>query len=120
MQFYWRPYLGLQHEPNPYDKVVWTAKTTIIGYNIMEMHHMSRPTKLMKSPPSFICHKDKENLKEKDSGFGSQLSKEKVIGTSHFPCNQGESPTILGLLCLLRECLLYFCFYLFICKGYDM
>lgn len=52
MQFYCRPYMSLQHEPNPDDEVVWTAKIDIIRYNIMEMHHGDR-VKLQ-----FIMHQE--------------------------------------------------------------
>ena len=38
-EFIWRPYLGLDHVPNEDDAHVWTAKTAIIRFNIVEMHH---------------------------------------------------------------------------------
>src|ERR1044072_5077078 len=41
-QFTWRPYLGLDHVPNDEDAEVWTAKTAIIRFNIVEMHHSDR------------------------------------------------------------------------------
>ncbi|XP_058784701.1 protein MAIN-LIKE 1-like [Vicia villosa] len=40
--FIWRPYLELDHEPNAKDAAIWTAKTTILRYNIVEMHHIDR------------------------------------------------------------------------------
>ncbi|CAI8593631.1 unnamed protein product, partial [Vicia faba] len=41
-QFIWRLYLGLDHEPNPEDAAIWTAKTAIIWFNITELHHNDR------------------------------------------------------------------------------
>ena len=41
-QFVWRPYLGLGHVPNPEDAATWTAKTAIIRFNIVEIHHSDR------------------------------------------------------------------------------
>ena len=34
--------MGLGHDPNPEDAAIWTAKTAIIRFNIMEMHHSDR------------------------------------------------------------------------------
>ena len=39
----WTPLsLGLDHEINPEDAAVWTAKTTIIRFTIVEMHQSDR------------------------------------------------------------------------------
>src|SRR3954465_11148078 len=42
MQFIWRPYLGLEHQPNQEDMEIWTAKTAIIRFNVVEMHQSDR------------------------------------------------------------------------------
>ncbi|XP_058775349.1 protein MAIN-LIKE 2-like [Vicia villosa] len=40
--FTWRPYLELGHEPNEADATVCTAKTPIIRFTTVEMHHSDR------------------------------------------------------------------------------
>ncbi|XP_050889584.1 serine/threonine-protein phosphatase 7 long form homolog [Lathyrus oleraceus] len=40
--FIWRPYLGLEHQPNPEDAAVWTAKTAIMRFTTVEMHQSDR------------------------------------------------------------------------------
>ena len=34
--------MGLGHEPNPEDAAIWSAKTAIIRFNVVEMHHSDR------------------------------------------------------------------------------
>ncbi|CAK8561135.1 unnamed protein product [Lathyrus sativus] len=40
--FVWMPYEGLDHQPNPDDAAVWTAKTPIIRFTTVEMHQSDR------------------------------------------------------------------------------
>ncbi|XP_058783861.1 protein MAIN-LIKE 2-like [Vicia villosa] len=40
--FIWRPYLELGHESDPAEAAVWTAKSPIIRFTIMEMHQSDR------------------------------------------------------------------------------
>lgn len=34
--------MGLEHQPDPEDAEIWTAKTSIIRFNVVEMHHSDR------------------------------------------------------------------------------
>ncbi|KAI5393604.1 hypothetical protein KIW84_060652 [Lathyrus oleraceus] len=40
--FVWRPYLDLDHDVNHDDAAVWTTKTPIIRFTMMEMHQSDR------------------------------------------------------------------------------
>ncbi|XP_058726085.1 protein MAIN-LIKE 2-like [Vicia villosa] len=40
--FIWRSYLECDHEPRGADAAIWTARTCLILYNIIEMHHSDR------------------------------------------------------------------------------
>nr|XP_027188033.1 serine/threonine-protein phosphatase 7 long form homolog [Cicer arietinum] len=43
-EFYWRPYLGFQHEVSVEDRATWTACTYLLCYHIVEKHHTDRVT----------------------------------------------------------------------------
>ncbi|XP_012573198.1 serine/threonine-protein phosphatase 7 long form homolog [Cicer arietinum] len=43
-EFYWRPYLGFQHEVSEEDRATWSACTYLLCYHIVEKHHTDRVT----------------------------------------------------------------------------
>ena len=65
--------MGLDHIPNEDDAEVWTAKTVIIRFNIVEMHHSDRVKMqfgmLQDIPRDPICL-DPWHLKRVDAQWG--------------------------------------------------
>ncbi|KAI5427046.1 hypothetical protein KIW84_032466 [Lathyrus oleraceus] len=40
--FIWRPYMGVDHDVNHDDAAIWTTKTSIIRFTMVEMHQSGR------------------------------------------------------------------------------